>query len=614
MICSKCGYENLEEARFCENCGSNLLQHYETTVKANMHPRSQKKLIIIIVSAILIITTVIVAAVLVLGSNLTSRANQLLVSGEKYLIEMNYEQAIIEFDKVLDIDPNNAYAYIGKAEALSALGRKDEAVEILEKGYSITDDERIAEKINIYCGEESPSPSGGTSSTTPSTSSADTPSTTPSSSNSVTSTTTLSTPSSSTSSTTSSSSKSSAQSSSTANSNQPTESNPIERFSLDYVDVSEYFAASDILSSIADGRIINATKVNDYKPYKSVFISEDLRLTELDEVFTYGIYCTEEHTLVGNDKPELVHNNGMQHVYKATSEGTELIKTSKYPMYVTEDGYIAYYSARSNSSVTVNIQSPDGNIVSSTTIDGYSEPVGWAYGGVVDRLSISDSVFSFVDTKGAPFSYHLYTEQVRNSATGYYDTKYVQYLFYKNGKVVLDEVLIEANVGSDYEATSCPETLSRSGKKYLRSYNVTSLDNNVVVVEYYDSNYTPIDGMDGYYIEPEYAAYALVNTKNSMYSKLYKQISSANNGLYIATDFNGKKRYIDNKGREVSTKYEDMGSFDGEYSFVLEDDVYYLIDSDFEKLLKIEGTNVKVVGNNMFSCVRNRKLYLFNVG
>lgn len=605
MICSKCGYENLEDARFCENCGSNLLQHYETAVKASVHSRSQKKLIIIIVSAILLITTVIVATLLIIGGNLTSRTDELLVFGEKYLIEMNYEQAIIEFDKVLDIDPNNAYAYIGKAEALSALGRKDEALEILEKGYSITDDERIAEKINVYCGEESPSPSGGTSSTTSSASSASTTSTTLSSSNSVMSTTTLSTPSSSPSSTTSSSS--SAQSSSTENS---IESTPIERISLDYVDVSEYFAASDILSSIADGRIINATKANDYKPYKSVFISEDLHFTELDEVFTSGIYCTEEHILVGNDKPELVHNNGMQHVYKATSEGTELIKTSKYPMYVTEDGYIAYYLSRSSSSVTINIQSPSGDIISSTTIDGYSNPVGWAYGGVVDRLSISDSAFCFVDTKGAPFSYHLYTEQVRNAVTGYYDMKYVQYLFYKNGNVVLDEVLIEANVGSDYEEPSCPESLSRSGKKYLRSYNVTSLDNNVVVVEYYDSNYTPIDGMDGYYIEPEYAAYALVNTKNGMYSKLYKQISSANNGLFIATDFNSKKIYLDKNGHEISTKYEDIGSFDGEYSFVLEDGTYYLVDRDFKKLLKIEGTNVNVVGNNMFSCIRKRKLFL----
>lgn len=602
MICSKCGYKNLDDAKFCENCGSNLSQHYETTIKANLNARSKNKLIIIIVSAILLITTVIVGSLIVLGGNLASRTNEFLVSGEKYLIEMNYEQAIIEFDKVLDIDPNNAYAYIGKAKALSALGRKEEALEILENGYSITDDERIADIINDYRGEDSPGPGGDTSPITPSASGSGTPSTT------------LSTLNSSISSIASKSSSSSTQSSSTANSTANSiESTPIERISLDYVDVSEYFAASDILSSIADGRIINATKANDYKPYKSVFVSDDLRLTELDEVFTSGIYCTEEHPLVGNDTPELVHNNGKQHVYKATSEGTELIKTSKYPMYVTDDGYIAYYSSRSNSSVTVNIQSPSGNIVSSTTIDGYSDPVGWFYGGVVDRLSISDSMFSFADTKGAPFSYHLYTEQVRNAVTGYYDMKYVQYLFYKNGKVVLDEVLIEANVGLDYEATSCPESLSRSGKKYLRSYNVTSLDNNVVVVEYYDSNYTPIDGIDGYYIEPEYAAYALVNTENGMYSQLYKEIISANNGLFIATDFNGKKRYLDKKGHEVSTTYEDVGSFDGECSFVLEDDEYYLIDSKFEKLLKIEGTNVKSVGNNMFSCIRNRKLYLFNV-
>lgn len=352
--------------------------------------------------------------------------------------------------------------------------------------------------------------------------------------------------------------------------------------------MSEYFAASDILSSVADGRIINATKVNDYIPYKSVFISEDLRLTELDKVFTSGIYCTEDHALVGYDKSELVYNNGMQHVYKATSEGTELIKTSKYPMYVTDDGYIAYYSSRSNSSVTVNIQDPSGDIVSSTTIDGYSDPVGWAYGGVVDRLSISDSMFSFVDTKGASFSYHLYTEQVRNSVTGYFDIKYVQYLFYKNGKVVLDEVLIESNASSNNEALTCPESLSRSGKKYLLLH-ITYIDKNIAAVEYYDSNYTPIEGLDRYYVEPEYAAYALVNMENGMYSQLYKEISSAHNGLFIATDFDGKKCYLDKKGHEVSTRYEDIGSFNGEYSFVLEDDVYYLIDSEFEKLLKIGG-------------------------
>ena len=84
MICSKCGYKNLEDAKFCENCGSNLSQHYETTIKANLNARSKNKLIIIIVSAILLITTVIVGSLIVLGGNLAPRTNEFLVSGEKY--------------------------------------------------------------------------------------------------------------------------------------------------------------------------------------------------------------------------------------------------------------------------------------------------------------------------------------------------------------------------------------------------------------------------------------------------------------------------------------------------------------------------------------------------
>lgn len=145
MICSKCYYENFEDANFCENCGSDLSQHYKTVLKETSRTRSHQKLMVIIVSAILFIMAVIVVALLVLGSNSSAKTNEFLVSGERYLIEMNYEQAIIEFDKVLSIDPNNVYAYIGKAEALSALGRKEEALEILEKGYSITYDDRIAE-------------------------------------------------------------------------------------------------------------------------------------------------------------------------------------------------------------------------------------------------------------------------------------------------------------------------------------------------------------------------------------------------------------------------------------------------------------------------------------
>lgn len=414
-------------------------------------------------------------------------------------------------------------------------------------------------------------------------------------------------------STSTSAASNSTQISSTEKSSQNNVSYPTVKFSLDYIDVSDYFSASDTLTAIADGQIINATKVNDYEPYKSVFLSDDYYFTELDEVFHSGIYDAETGTPANNQTPELVHNNGTHHVYKATSNGTELIKTSQYPMYVTDDGYIAYYSSRSNSSVTVDIQSPGGKIISSTTIDGYSDPMNWIYGSVIDRLSVSGSRYSYLDTKGAAFSYYLYCEQARNTVTGYYDTKYVQYLFYTNGDVVLDETLVKAKVGEMLEIPPCPEELVHAGRKYLRSDIIIPLENNIEIVEYYDSNYIPVEQIDGYYIEPEYSAYMLVNKKNGKYLHLYKEISAADANLFIAADFDGKTCYLDKNGYEVSEKYEDVGAFDGKYSFVLENGEYYLINRDFEKLIKIDGTNIKVVGNDMFSCVRNQKLYMFTV-
>lgn len=536
---------------------------------------------------VLVIIVVAIIAIVVFGNAIwfgvaslpANRISRYMGAAERYLGEMNYEQAIIEFERLLEIDPMNENAIIGLADAYASIGNSEKAIKVLNDGYELTGSERIEMRLNDL--RESTTDSVTENANSSNSQAVQSPGY-----------------------------------SSAASLNPSVESNTTESISLNYLDISDYFDSTDILSTTADGQIITATANNNYgtaRPYKSVFLSNDSHITELDTVFTSGLYCTEDHILVGNQTPDLVHNNGTQHVYKATSNGTELIKTSPYPMYVTQDGYIAYYASRNNSSVTVNIQSPSGKIVSSTTIDGYCDPIGWANGGIVDRLSISNSLFCFADTKGAPFAYHLYTEYVRNTVTGYYDTKWVQYLFFTTGDVVLDEE-IETAAMRHHDTSSYPEKLFHSGKTYLPAFNnVTYSENNAVIVEYYDSNHPPIYGMDEDYIEPEYAAFALVNTENGKCSQLYKELSYAENGFFIATDFDGLKCYLNRNGQTVSSKYEDIGAFCGEYSFVLENDTYYLIDRNFDKLLKIEGADVKSVGDNMFSCVRDGKLHLVSV-
>ena len=66
---------------------------------------------------------------------------------DRYLSEQNYEQAIIEFEKVLEIEPMNVDAYLGLAEAYMALGETDKAVRILEEGIEKTGSDRLRDKL-----------------------------------------------------------------------------------------------------------------------------------------------------------------------------------------------------------------------------------------------------------------------------------------------------------------------------------------------------------------------------------------------------------------------------------------------------------------------------------
>ena len=57
-----------------------------------------------------------------------------LALGEKYLLELDYEQALVQFLNAIDIDPMNPRGYTGAAEAYVGLGRINRAIRILQQG------------------------------------------------------------------------------------------------------------------------------------------------------------------------------------------------------------------------------------------------------------------------------------------------------------------------------------------------------------------------------------------------------------------------------------------------------------------------------------------------
>jgi len=57
--------------------------------------------------------------------------NPPLILGEKYLTDLDYEQALLQFDQAIVIEPKNPRGYLGKADALLHLERQSEAAEVL---------------------------------------------------------------------------------------------------------------------------------------------------------------------------------------------------------------------------------------------------------------------------------------------------------------------------------------------------------------------------------------------------------------------------------------------------------------------------------------------------
>ena len=72
----------------------------------------------------------------------------------KCLDEEDYEQAITEFDNVLDIDDGYVEAYLWKAEAQENLGDTDAAMETLQEGYDRTGDARLQRAMEALGAQE----------------------------------------------------------------------------------------------------------------------------------------------------------------------------------------------------------------------------------------------------------------------------------------------------------------------------------------------------------------------------------------------------------------------------------------------------------------------------
>lgn len=113
---------------------------------------NKKKLGIPIIGIALVIIAVLMAYGFYQNSDAV-RINRQLELAQNYLLEGNYEQAIVAYKDVIQIDPKNVDAYLGLAEAYIGKGDLEEAVRILEEGYAVTGAEDLQVQIEVWSEE-----------------------------------------------------------------------------------------------------------------------------------------------------------------------------------------------------------------------------------------------------------------------------------------------------------------------------------------------------------------------------------------------------------------------------------------------------------------------------
>lgn len=102
---------------------------------------------LILIGIIFLIACSIVFVLIGRSSAKADAIQQKLELGNKYLDELDYEQALASYMGILDIEPRSVDAYMGVVNTYISMDDLDNALLYAQKGYSDTQDEVFSQKI-----------------------------------------------------------------------------------------------------------------------------------------------------------------------------------------------------------------------------------------------------------------------------------------------------------------------------------------------------------------------------------------------------------------------------------------------------------------------------------
>ncbi len=139
--CKKCGKELTNAKSKCPYCGEDC-SVFSAPGGDNTAVYKRRKI------AVFIIVIAILAACGAVFAVLYNRnPENVLARANRYLSEQNYEQAIGEYQRFIEIDPNNAAAYSDLADAYVGVEQSNKAIETLKTGLDETNNEELSSKL-----------------------------------------------------------------------------------------------------------------------------------------------------------------------------------------------------------------------------------------------------------------------------------------------------------------------------------------------------------------------------------------------------------------------------------------------------------------------------------
>jgi len=101
-----------------------------------------------ILGVLLLVVLGVVITPHIISANKDRKVNEQLEEAQHFLDDLDYEQAIVAYEAVIEIDPMSVEAYLGLADVYVKSDDLDKAIEVLQSGYSATGDERLRSKLD----------------------------------------------------------------------------------------------------------------------------------------------------------------------------------------------------------------------------------------------------------------------------------------------------------------------------------------------------------------------------------------------------------------------------------------------------------------------------------